>query len=381
MKFLVFGAGLMAEAIVEDLSEQEMVSEILLNDINKENIENCKRRDKKDKVRVSNVDVRDIEKLIDFVENEYPDVVINALPQELSVQATEGAIEAGIDVADLAFEHEHMNLDEKAKENEVTVIPGCGVAPGLSNMLSGYGVHLLDDTENISIEVGGLPVNPKPPLEYRIVFSLESVFMEYTVPAKIVEDGELKEVEALSGLRPFETSEIDRELESFYTFAITTLPYTFEDIPNMEERTLRYKGHVKKINTLRECGLLDKEPIEVEGVEISPRKFMIELLTPQITLEEGEKDLTIMRVEVSGFKDEEEKTYTFDLLDYYSEENNMTSMARTTGYTGSIVSQLLAQGKIEEKGIYAPEKIGLDDELFDEVINELFKRNVNVDGV
>jgi len=380
-KFLILGAGLMGRAIAEDLIEQENVSEVVINDINAKNLEESlswlkKISIKTEKIGIERLDATKKDQLARFIKKGEFDVVINALPHELSVSALEACVKAGISAIDLAFEDDQLKLNNSAKEKEITIIPGCGVAPGLSNMLAGYGFAMLDKVKGIYIKVGGLPQKPLPPLEYRVVFHLGSVWLEYTRPARIVKNGEIIKVESLSGVEVIEFPGIGK-LECFYTDGITTLPLTFKDAQEIEEKTIRYPGHAEKIRVLRECGLFDTTPMEVKGVKISPREFLTKLLTPKLALKE-EKDLTVMRVDVVGTKGEDEVQHTFELVDYYDEKKNITSMARTTGYTASIVAQLLAKGKIKERGVVPPEKLGMNKYLFEEILAELGKRGMHI---
>ncbi|USG99856.1 saccharopine dehydrogenase NADP-binding domain-containing protein [Thermococcus argininiproducens] len=382
MKFFVAGAGMMGKAIVEDLIQQEDVLEIIVNDVSKRNLENMVAWLKKlgvfdeKKIKLQMIDVTKKEEFVRFLKDGDFDVAINALPHEFSVLALKAYIEAGISAVDLAFEPDQIPLHESAKERGISIIPGCGVAPGLSNMLVGYGAANLDVIHKISIKVGGLPQKPLPPLEYRVVFHLNSVWNEYMRPARVIRNRKLERVPALSGVEPIEFPGIG-ELECFYTDGISTLPLTFKDALEIEEKTIRYPGHAQKIKALIECGLLDTTPIEIEGVKITPRSFLTKLLTPKLMLGD-EKDLTVMRVEVSGLKGEKELQYVFDLIDYYDENKNLTSMARTTGYTGAIVAYLMAKGEIKERGVIPPEKLGMNKLLFERILSELEKREIHI---
>jgi len=381
-KFLILGSGLMGRAVAEDLIGQEDVFEVFLNDIDKRKLEESlswlrKIGAKTEKIRTEELSVKEKDRLVKFIkENEF-DAVINALPHELSVPALEAVVEAGVSAVDLAFEEDQLKLDSPARERGITIIPGCGVDPGLTNMLAGYGAAMLDKVKGIYTKCGGLPQKPLPPLEYRVLFRLESVWLEYTKPARQIKNGKLITIEPLSGVEIIEFPGIGK-LECFNT-GITSLALTFKDVvEELEEKTIRYPGHAEKIKVLKECELLDTDPIEINGVKIAPREFLTKLLAPKLALKEDEKDLTVLRVDVIGIKGEDEVQHTFELVDYYDEKKGMTSMARTTGYTASIIAQLLARGKIKEKGIVLPEKLGMNKNLFEEILVELGRRGIHI---
>lgn len=369
------GAGLMGRAIGYDLAEHD-VSRIVFVDADPETLSDAEAFVDSDVTDTAQVDITDRAAYVSFLESQSPDIVVNALPHELSVPALDGVIEAGIDAIDLAFEEEQRELAAAAKEQGVTMITGCGVAPGISNMLAGDGVAELDDPRSISIKVGGIPADPKPPLEYRVVFHLNSVWNSYTRPATIVEDGELVDVPALSGVESIDFDGVG-ELECFYTDGLGTLPYTFEDVPEMEEKTIRYPGHSMKVRTLRECGLLDEDPIDIGDAEVTPRAFLTELLTPELYLGE-EHDLTVLQVDVTG-ADGKSDRYQATMVDHYDEELGMTSMARTTGFTASIVAQQLVDGVIDDVGLVAPEELAQDRSLFETILTEFGRRSIDID--
>ena len=368
MKILVLGCGLMGLAAAKDLVGNDEVSKLTINDIDKEKLEQVAKL-KSEKLATRSVDIMNRDALIELMKDF--DVIINALPHELSIIALKAAIDAGVNTVDMVFEKEQMELHDAARSSGITIIPGCGVAPGISNILVRYGADKLDYLEEVHIKVGGLPQTPTPPLGYKIVFRLESVWEMYLRKARVVRNGELREKEPLSELETFKFPGIG-ELECALTDGLASLPYTLKGIKEMDEKTIRYLGHYEKIKTLIDCGLLSTKPIKVNNIEIAPQRFLTTLLSPALALEKGEKDLTILRVEVIGEKRGRKELYTFDMVDYYDEEQNITSMARTTAYTSTIVAKMVACGNIKVKGVKPPEE-AIDPELF---FKELANKNI-----
>ena len=267
-----------------------------------------------------------------------------------------------------------LTLNEDAVKAGVTIIPYCGAAPGLTNILVGHAVSKLDEVENVHIMVGGLPAEPVPPLGYIVTWSIEDLIADYVSPAKIVENGRIVEVDALSGLEEVEFPGVGK-LEAFYTDGLTTLLYTIKPVKSMWEKTLRYPGHAEKIKLLRELGFFDEQPINIDDVNVSPRKVTAKLLEKKLRRPEI-RDIFIMKVEVSGVKENSKICCVYQLLDRY--KDGVTAMARTTGYPTSIIAQLVVQKVIKEKGVIPPEKLGAKEEIFEKILAELENRQVKI---
>ena len=304
------------------------------------------------------------------------DLVVSAVPGFLGFRTLRAIIEARIDAVDIAFFPEDpFELDRLAKENGVRAIVDCGVAPGMSNLLAGYVDGLLDKAESVAVYVGGLPKERIPPYEYRAVFSPIDVIEEYTRPARLIMDGKVVIQPALSDLELLDFEEIG-SLEAFVTDGLRTLVETI-GAPDMVEKTLRYPGHAEKMLLLRDTGFLANEPIEIDGHEIRPIDMATALLFPMWELKEGEEDLTVMRVDVSGVLEGQRTRYTYDLLDRYDPVTRTTSMARTTGYTATMAARLLAGGLWEQPGIIPPELIGRNPECVRFMLAGLRKRGID----
>jgi len=249
-----------------------------------------------------------------------------------------------------------------------------GVAPGMSHMIVGYVDSLLDETESATILVGGLPVIREWPYEYKIAWSPKDVIEEYIRPARLIESGKIVEKPALSELELVNLPKIGT-LEAFNTDGLRSLLYTLK-IPSMKEKTLRYPGYAEKMQMLRETGFFSDIPIEVGGAKVKPIDLTAKLLFPKWELEEGEEELTVMRVIVQGEKKGKRLCYTYDLLDYYDKNEKATSMSRATGFPCAIMARLVAQREFQYPGICPPEYIGREHKIYQRVMKELEKRNI-----
>lgn len=303
------------------------------------------------------------------------DLVISAVPGFMGYRTLERIIECGKNAVDIAFFPEDMFLlDAKAKAMNVTAICDIGVAPGMSNVLIGYGASMLDTLEKGITYVGGLPVVRIWPFEYKAVFSPIDVIEEYTRPARYIDGGRLVVREALSDPELINFPNVGT-LEAFNSDGLRTLATTVKG-DYLIEKTLRYKGHIEKMAVLRDTGFFDKDPILINGVMISPLEFTARLLFPKWKLQKGEEDLTIMRVITEGLKNGVRQRYTWDLYDRLDNETGVHSMARTTGYTATMVARLLSKGLYSQKGISAPEFLGKDAGIVKFLLDGLKDRGV-----
>ncbi len=303
------------------------------------------------------------------------DMVINAVPGFMGFATLQTIIAAGKNVVDIAFFPEDpFDLDGLASQHGVTAVVDCGVAPGMSNMLVAHCHQRLDRTDAARIFVGGLPEIRQWPYEYKAVFSPVDVIEEYVRPAYYVENKALVKRPALSDAEYIDFPGIGT-LEAFNTDGLRSLTKTL-DIPNMKEKTLRYPGHIDKIAVLRESGFFSTDPIDVNGVPVRPLDLTAKLLFPMWQLKPGEVDITVMKIVVEGEKAGARTRITWDLVDRYDPVTGVHAMARTTGYTATVVARLIGQGGFTQKGIVAPERIGADATCMATILEGLAARGV-----
>ncbi len=369
MKAIILGCGLVGGLIAKDLAKDNNF-QVTVADIDEGKLSKLTQETGIRGIKTDLSSSSDIKKIVSE-----QDIVIGAVPGFLGFNMLRSVIEAGKNIVDISFMAEDtLSLDELAKRNGVTVVVDMGVAPGMSHMLVGYVDSLMSKTENATILVGGLPVVREWPYEYKIAWSPKDVIEEYIRPARLIECGKIVEKPALSDLELVDLPQIGT-LEAFNTDGLRSLLYTIK-IPSMKEKTLRYPGYAEKMRMLRETGFFNDAEIEVSGVKIKPIDLTSKLLFPKWELEEGEEELTIMRVVVQGEKEGKRLCYTYDLLDYYDKDEKATSMSRATGFPCSIMARLIAQGDFRYPGVCPPEYIGREHKVYQKVIKELEKRNV-----
>jgi len=364
MTIAVLGAGMVGRAIALDLAEDHDVTSFDLAGTNLEELTS-----RNSKIQTAAADLSDYSQYEDLLKPF--DLVVIAVPGFMGFKTLEAAIHAGKNVVDISFSPEDpLTLDKLADEKGVIVIPDCGVAPGVSNLILGrYNEEMKIDS--FACYVGGLPKEKKPPFLYKAPFSPVDVIQEYIRPARLVEHGEIVTKPAMSEKEKLEFAEIG-ELEAFNTDGLRSLIFTMSHIPEMKEKTLRYPGHIDLVIALQQGGFFDTTPLRFDEVDITPLEFTSRLLLNQWKLDPEEEEFTVMKVIIKG----EGKTIEYDLLDRYDVATKTSSMARTTGFTCSAVVNLIAKGLFTEKGVSPPEIIGKNKECFDFVMKYLKDRNV-----
>lgn len=381
IRYAVLGASLMGRVAAKDLLETQPDARVTLMDLDGELLDEVSDLLPTPRLVTRPVDVTDPDRAAEALRGH--SVAIGALPHARSLQAIEAAIDAGVSFVDLVGSRPELRraLDGKAEAAGVLVVPGFGVAPGLSNVLVARGMKRLDETHDAVIYVGGIPMDRTPPLEYQTVYSLVSMFGAYLRPAQIWTHGVPTTAEPLSGLEILEFPPPVGPLEAFYTDGLASLVLTVAPrIRNrLEEKTLRYPGFAEKVRFLLECGLLEGEPIQVGGASVAPRDVLIHQLATKLALG-PEGDILVMRVVVKGRSAGTEVTHTFELLDFMDPVTGDTAMARTTCYPATITARLLAAGTIPERGVRFPEEI-FAGTLGDLLLSELQARKVTVSHV
>ena len=249
------------------------------------------------------------------------------------------------------------------------------MAPGVASVFVAAGTEEFDSLEEIHIRVGGLPQNPKPPLNYSMIFNVQGLTNEYIEIAEVIRDGKITRVEPLTEIEEIVFPEPFGKLEAFQTSGGTsTLPKTFlGKIKTLDYKTIRYKGHCEKFRTILDLGFKSEEPVEINGGTTTPREFLEMMLVKSLTHDDT-KDVTLLRVEVIGFIDEIKKKFTLQIVDYFDEKNNVSSMMRMTAYPASIIAQMMANGTIKKKGVITQE-FNVPSQM---MIEELRKRNIPI---
>jgi lysine 6-dehydrogenase len=305
------------------------------------------------------------------------DLVVGAVPGFMGYRTVERVLNAGKPMVDISFFPEDaFTLSAKAEKAGVPCLVDCGIAPGLSNLVLGRLEAVLDTTDSFRCLVGGLPVERNWPWDYKAFWSPTDVLEEYTRPARFRRDGCEVVVPALSDVELIHFPGVGT-LEAFATDGLRSLLRTSRT-PNMIEKTLRYPGHADLMRIFRDAGFFRKTPVQAASGQVIPLDVTSALLFDQWQFEEGEPDMTVMRMEIEGTKDGRRVLHVYNVLDHYHPETETSSMARTTGYMCTALVGVVASGLWTEPGVAAPEKVGARENCFHAVMKHLEEREVHV---
>lgn len=375
MRMLVLGAGLQGSACAYDLLQNPDVSEVRLADLNFDNLAPFLAPYIGNRLVPTVLDVRDRERVIEQMRASK--VVMSAIPYYFNEPLSRIAIESGAHFCDLGGNTQivlnQKAMDAKAREKGVSVIPDCGVAPGMVNILAQHGISQFESVDEVRIYVGGLPQFPEPPLNYQIVYSLEGVLDYYTTLSWILRDGKPTQVKALSEVEPVDFPAPLGTLEAFHTAGgLSTMAGRYEGkIPTMEYKTLRYPGHAHIMEAIRELGLLGTEPVEVKRQQVSPRDVAVAVMTPR--LRTNKPDVLALRVTVRGTREGKSGAISWQIVDRYDPTTGISAMMRTTGFSLAIT------GLFQGRGLITPGVLTPDESMPAEAyIAELIKRGIDV---
>jgi len=361
MDIIVLGAGMMGRAIAYDLCKHSNFDNVTVADKDRKTIVSAEKFLEKKEI---NFDIINLEKSDDITKQfQKNDICISAIPYTFNYMLSKLAVETNTHFLDLGGNNtivsRQKTLSKKAEKNGVTIIPDCGLAPGMTSVIVRDLVETLDTIDYVKIRVGGLPVNPKPPLNYQVVFSPNGLINEYVEDAIVLDNGKIIEKKSMTEIEEVIFPSPFGKMEAFVTSGgCSTLPYTYRDKINyLDYKTVRYPGHCEKFKPL---------------LNIEPREKLIEYLMKNLPA--NKKDVVLIKVISKGKQDGSDVNLKYTIVDYFDDKNNMTSMMRTTAYPTSIIAHMIEQNLIDKRGAFCSEEAVPCKPFF----NELEKRNIKI---
>lgn len=303
------------------------------------------------------------------------DAIVGAMPGFLAFDTLRSLIKPNRKIVDISFsEEDSFSLHELALHNSARVVVDFGLAPGMNNFVLGYENSKMQ-IDSFVCQSGGLPVNPPEPWRYKAPFEVRSVIDMCLRPARLKRNGQVLTLPPLS--EPGVVNTPLGKLEGMNIDGLRTLFRTMPHIPNMVDRVLRYPGYRAKVLALKDSGFFSKEPVDINGVSVSPLALSSHLLSKSWRLDADDDEFTFMEIVITGVRDGTRTTVKYELLDRRDWVTGASSMARTTGYPCAAIVHLLAENKINESGIITPEELGARDDIYQFVMDFQKERGVH----
>jgi lysine 6-dehydrogenase len=354
-RYGILGAGRQGTAAAYDLVVRGEAASVTLADIDpdaaRRAAERVNRLTGTDRTSGVRLDVTDSAALVRFLGP--LDAFIAAVSYKLNLRIAEAALEAGTSMCDLgghtATALAQLGLADRARAAGIAIVPDCGEAPGLANNLMTYASTLLDETDDLLLLDGGLPLHPEAPWEYQVTFAMDGLTNEYAGGADWVRDGKVVHVDTFDPAE-YELVELGEpvgELEAFSAGGGSTIPWTLgRTVRSIRNKVLRYPGHVAQFQAFQDAGLFSEEPIEVDGVPVIPRHVFHALIEPQIRAPEGFEDIVIAHVIATGRKGGAPARAIVDMRAVRDDALGFTGMERTTGWHAAIMCHRIASGAV-----------------------------------
>ncbi len=403
MKAIIFGAGRQAEGVAWYLANHSDFEEIGLYSRSPGPIDDIIDFIGSEKLKKHVGDVLDEERTKEVMQ-QY-DVGINALPtRQTSYKTIELAAEVGLDMIDILEEYHRSpdpyemedlelpegmdvedygeHLHEQYKEKGIMLLDGIGFAPGLTNITLGEGLREMDEPKTAIARCGGIPneeSEKRHPLRYMITWAFDHVLREYNIKSAAIKDGKLTELDALTLHEKFLFDKFGKnvELECAVTPGMPSFVHTRPELENTYEKTVRWPGHYDTIKEFRRCGMLDIEPVEVNGCKVVPREVLLKVLIPKLKPKEGDRDACVMWNTAEGKKDGKDVRIDYYMWDDEDVDMGLTAMQRTTCFPPAISAEMMAKGEITGEGIVAPEDC-IKGPIYEKMIERLEEVGVKI---
>jgi lysine 6-dehydrogenase len=384
-KVLVLGLGLQGKAVIHDLEQGDLVSEIVVADKELDAARGYIERNGYSRSRAVALDAAREDQLMELIESVRPEVTISMLPADFNYPVARAALKVGCKFVSSSYSGRVSELDAEARARGITILPEMGMDPGIDLVLGRLAVDELDVVHGLYSYGTGLPepgcANDNP-LRYKITWTFEGVLKAYIRPARILRNGEEIVIPGDQIFRDKYSHDLDVEglgtLEAYpngdaihYIEAFNLGP----EVREMGRFALRYPGHRQFWSTMAAMGFLDDAPLTMPEGEISPRQFLVRLFTPKLQFAENERDLVMLRVSAWGLKEGRQRKVTYNLIDYRDLATGLFAMNRTVGYTASIGAKMLLTGKITAPGVLSPTR----DVPPRELLQELKARGMKLD--
>lgn len=358
MKITVLGAGVVGSAVACDLLRRPDVTHVQVCDAKAGALAALAERLGSPKLRTVRVDVRDERALAPVLAGSA--VVVGCVRSEMNPKLAALALRADAHFCDLGGDDnsvaEVLALETEAAEAGRWVVPNCGLAPGLVNVLVVHGLAQLEAAEAVTMRVGNIPLEATGPLFHRFAYPAERLVEHYVTPALLIRGGEVRAVEALTGLEEVTFGAPFGRLEAFYTAGkVSSLPHDLAGrVRTLDYKTLRHPGHAAAMRAVLALGFGEARSIDVR-THLTYRDLLVRRLRE--SLGGAFRDAVLIRIQIDGSEDGAPRSLTFELVDHYDEATGLSAMQRCTAFPTASVAYLLGRGAVPGGGAAPPERI------------------------
>ncbi len=358
MTITVIGAGTIGAAIAQDLHDQAEVELVQVCDARARSLQALHEHVQGPRIRSFQIDARDLFVLRTIIAGST--VVIGAVPGNNNAALAELCIEMGIHYCDLggadAVVSEMLALDAQARAHGVWVVPNCGLAPGLVNVLCMHGLDLFSRPRTVQLRVGDIPIDPTPPFNFCVAWSPERIIEDYTNPAQTIDGGVLQQHEPMTRLEHLHFPEPFGELEAFCTQGgLATLARDLVGrVETLDHKTIRWPGHAAQMRFVLLLGFGESKTIDVR-THLTYRDVLVRRMRQRLS--DNQRDVVLLRVLIQGEKDGREQTLVFQMVLPYDDVHHTTAMRRATAIPTSVLARMLGENRIAGGGAAPPEHI------------------------
>ena len=379
MKIFCLGAaGKISRESVLDLLQSDKVSKVTIADNNEENGQKVVSWLNDNRVDFVKADVFQTDQTAKLIENY--DLAMDGTPISINHESTMCIAKAGVHGVNLNGTGPEFAFHEEFKRTGKSYVPGFGMTPGITNVMSRYAYDKLDTIDIIRISHGAFrPFAFSPAIT-------ETTRIEYEpdLESRIVyEDGQFKQVEPFA--RPLDITlpePFGTHTQYIIPHAETqTIPKSFKDkgVQLVEVRGTWPPANMQLLRTLYDWGFLKNETVNVKGVKVG---VMDAIASHLLQSQQGTTTKLYgyaLHVEVTGTENGNPACYTLTNHHPASDGSvpNWTGLrayTRSVGIPMSIAAQLILDGKVSGTGVIAPE-LAFDPEL---VFSELEKRQISI---
>jgi lysine 6-dehydrogenase len=367
-RYLILGAGAQGRACAYDLLRAPGAAEVVLADASGDSLASARKflaKASRGRATFKRLDAADPAAVARAARGF--DVLISCVPYFLNLPLAKAALAARVHYLDLGGNTDivkaEIALHERARRAGIAIRPDIGLGPGMISTLAVHAMSMLDRVDEVLLRDGGLPQNPAPPMNYMLTFSEHGLINEYVEPATALRGGRVVKVPGLSETELIDVPALGRCEAAHAAGGLSTLAETYAGkVRTMDNKLIRYPGHIAVINAMNAMGFFDRTPVALDGGgKAAPRELAAKLFRRHFS-RPGDADLVVIHNTVRGLKDGKRAEVVHDLVDRYDPATGMTAMMRTTGFPASIVAQMAAEGRLAPGAF--PVELGVPPEPF-----------------